>query len=86
MPPLVDPLHPEEPPAHSQEENRQILINNLLSNQSSTEDIPFSTPTVATTSLPFPQITETEVRHATLGAGNNAPGKDGIPTALIRLA
>lgn len=65
---------------------KQILVKNLLSNQSDTGDIPFRTPTVATTSLPFPQITETEVTHVTLGKGNNAPGKDGIPTALIRFA
>lgn len=85
-PPLIDPLNLTAPPAQSLESKRNILINNLLKNQSGTEDIPFSTPTVAPTSLPFPRLTETEVSSAILRAGNTTPGKDGISTALLRLA
>lgn len=57
-----------------------------MCNQSGTDDIPFSTPAVGETSLPFPQVTTEEVTNAILGAGNTTPGKDGIPTAVLRLA
>lgn len=56
-PPLKDPLNPEAPPAESIEDKRNVLARNLLSNQSEVEDIPTTTPTVATTSLPFPSLT-----------------------------
>lgn len=86
MPPLFDPLRPEIAPAQTPEGKRRILIENLLCNQTGAGDIPASTPTVPSTSIPFPQITEFEVSQAVLGAGNTTPGKDGISTAILRLA
>ncbi|KAF5180130.1 Reverse transcriptase protein, partial [Thalictrum thalictroides] len=86
MPPLTDPLLPSNPPAHTPEAKRDVLLRNLLTNQSGTEDIPFSSPTVPRNNLPFPQLTHLEVSNAILGAGNTAPGKDGIPTSLLKLA
>ncbi|KAI1002864.1 hypothetical protein K3495_g5339 [Podosphaera aphanis] len=85
-PPLKDPLNPEAPPAESIEDKRNLLARNLLSNQSEVEDIPTTTPTVATTSLPFPPPTSDEVSQSNLGAGNTTPGKDEIPTGVLRLA
>ncbi|KAI0991743.1 hypothetical protein K3495_g16444, partial [Podosphaera aphanis] len=85
-PPLKDPLNPEAPPAESIGDKRNVLARNLLSNQSEVEDIPTTTPTVATTSLPFPPLTSDEVSQSILGAGNTTPGKDEIPTGVLRLA
>ncbi|KAI0999012.1 hypothetical protein K3495_g9183 [Podosphaera aphanis] len=50
------------------------------------EDITLSTPTTARTTLPFSEITASEVSNAILGAGNTTPGKDQIPTGVLRLA
>ncbi|KAI0991860.1 hypothetical protein K3495_g16327, partial [Podosphaera aphanis] len=36
--------------------------------------------------LPFPELTLSEISRAILGAGNTTPGKDQIPTAVLRLA
>ncbi|KAI0999655.1 hypothetical protein K3495_g8545 [Podosphaera aphanis] len=72
--------------AYNLEDKRDVLFRNLLQNQSDTEDISLSTPTVPTTSLPFPDLTIEEVSRSILGAGNTNPGKDQIPTAVFRLA
>lgn len=85
-PPLIDPLNPDNSPAHSLDEKRNVLIRNLLTNQSGAEDIPFSTPTVPISSLPFPELTEIEVERAILGARSTTPGKDGISTSVLRIA
>lgn len=85
-PSLFDPLRPEDPPAQSIIDNRNLLIRNLLSNQSDTEDIPFSTPSVARAALPFPQLTEIEVTESILKAGSTTSGKDGISTNIHRFS
>ncbi|KAI0991303.1 hypothetical protein K3495_g16884, partial [Podosphaera aphanis] len=85
-PPLKDPLAPNSSPEEHLEGKMRIFIRNLLSNQSDVEDIPLSTPTTAHTVLPFPKITAFEVSNAILGAGNTTPGKDQIPTGVLRLA
>lgn len=84
--PLVDPTSPGSLPAETLEDKRDFLARNLLSNQSTTVDIPLSTPTVALASLPFPAITPKGVSEAILNAGNTTPGKDKIPTVDLRLA
>ncbi|KAI0996688.1 hypothetical protein K3495_g11494 [Podosphaera aphanis] len=85
-PPLKDPLSPEAPLAESIDDKRNVLARNLLRNQSDVEDIPLLTPTTARTSLPFPELTIEEVSNSILGAGNTTPGKDEIPTSVLRLA
>ena len=62
------------------------FFSNLLCNQSGTEDISHLSPTVPITSLPFPQITDSEVVESIFSSGNTAPGKDGITSAVLRLA
>lgn len=41
---------------------------------------------MSSTSFPFPVLTPEEISGAILGAGNTTPGKDRIPTAVLRLA
>lgn len=86
MPQLRDPSHPEDGPVQTLEGKRDVMIRNLLQNQSGKDDIPFSTPTVASTTLLFPPITYYEVSNAILSTGNTAPDIDGIPTSVLRLA
>lgn len=85
-PPLVDPLNPKNEPAQTLEDKRDVIARNLLCNQSGTEDISYTAPTVSITTLPFPHITEAEVTRAILGVGTSTPGEDGISTAILRLA
>lgn len=85
-PPLVDPLHPEKETAHTLEDKRDILMRNILCNQTDIEDISHHIPTVAPCSLPFLQITDEEISDAILRAGSTTSGKDRISTALHRLA
>ena len=85
-PPLVDPLNPKNEPAQTLEDKRDIIARNLLCNQSGTEDISYTSPTVSITTLPFPHITEAEVTRAILGVGIYTPGEDGISTAILCLA
>ena len=61
-------------------------MRNLLSNQIDTEDISHHISTVAHYSFPFPQIIDEEISDAILRTGSTTPGKDGISTALLRLA
>ncbi|KAI0994800.1 hypothetical protein K3495_g13381, partial [Podosphaera aphanis] len=66
--------------------SQNLLARNLLCNQSEAEDIPLSAPSVPRAALPFPELTLSEISRAILGAGNTTPGKDQIPTAVLRLA
>ena len=84
-PPLHNPLAPNDPPAQTLEDKREVLYRNLLCNQTETEDIPLDTPSVPKKLLPFPNLTLPETSRAILEAGNTTPGKDGIPSALLRL-
>lgn len=85
-PPLLDPLSPNSPPVQSTENKRDVLARNLLCNKSQAEDILLSAPAVPRTSLPFPNLTSSEVSKAILGASNTTPGKDQIPSGVLRLA
>ena len=85
-PPLKDPLHPEDPPAVSLPEKRSVLVRNLLLNIPEAGDIPLDCPTVPLATLPFADVTETDVEQAILHAGNTAPGADEIPTCILRIA
>ncbi|KAI0999997.1 hypothetical protein K3495_g8206 [Podosphaera aphanis] len=85
-PPLQDPLAPDSPPEKQVEDKMMIIVLNLLTNHSDVEDVPFNAPTVAHKALPFPEITASEVSNAILGAGKTTPGKDQIPTVILRLA
>ena len=84
-PPLKDPRQPESPPAVSLLEKRAVLVNNLLQNTAEVGDIPLDCPTVLTASLPFPDITDTDIEQAILRAGNTAPGADEIPTNILKV-
>lgn len=84
-PPLLNLLLPNSEPAYNLEDKIEVL-QNLLQNQSDVEDIPLSTPTVFSTSLPFPVLTPEEISGAILGAGNTTSGKDQILMAVLRLA
>lgn len=85
-PPLVDPLRSENEPAQTPEEKRDVILRNLLSNNTQTEDIPNRVPTVAHVSLPFPKFNEFEITEAILRVRSTTPGRDGISTALLRIA
>ncbi|KAI0991336.1 hypothetical protein K3495_g16851, partial [Podosphaera aphanis] len=85
-PPLRDPNDPDGPLAQSPESKGDLLARCLLSNQSEVEDIPLTSAAVASTSLPFSKITSEEISRSILRAGNTTPGKDQIPTAVLRLA
>lgn len=84
-PPLKDPNDPDGPLALSPESKGDLLARCLLANQSEVEDIPLTSPAVANASLPFPKLTS-ELSRAIVGANNTPPGKDRIPTAVLRLA
>lgn len=61
-------------------------MRNLLCKNTQTEDIPYWTPTVGPHLLPFSRFSEIEISDAILKAGLKTPGKDGISTAVLRLA
>jgi ribonuclease HI len=84
-PPLRDPLRPQDPLATTLEAKRDVLARNLLRNAAEVGDIPLTAFAAPKTSLPFPDITEQEVEKSILGAGNTTPGKDEIPTPVLRL-
>ncbi|KAI1003548.1 hypothetical protein K3495_g4657 [Podosphaera aphanis] len=86
IPPLIDSLSLNSPPDQSNEEKRDVLFNNLLQNHSNVEDTPPASQAVARVALPFPELTLDEPSNAVLNAGNTNPGKDGIPTAVLRRA
>lgn len=83
-PPLKDPTNYERPLAVTLSEKREVLARNLLQNTAEVGDIPFDSPAVPRRSLPFPAITVQEVRNSILAAGNTAPGKDEITTAVLK--
>jgi len=82
-PPLKDPSHPNNPPAKSTEEKRELLVAKLLTSKAEASDIPPDTPTIATRYIDFPPITAEDVRKAIIEAGNTAPGADEVPTAIL---
>jgi hypothetical protein len=85
-PPLKDPQHPENPPARSLEEKRNLLVSKLLTNSAEAGDIPDVCLTAARRSIDFPPITFEDVRKLVLEAGNTAPGADEIPIAILQVA
>ncbi|KAI0998688.1 hypothetical protein K3495_g9509 [Podosphaera aphanis] len=85
-PPLKDPNDPDGPFAQSPESKGDFQARCLLANQSEIEDIPLTSPAVASTSLPFPKLTSEEISRSNVRAGNTTPGKDRIPIAVLRLA
>jgi hypothetical protein len=84
-PPLKDPLRPQAPLATTLAAKRDVLARNLLQNVAEPGDIPLTAPAVPSASLPFPDITEQEIEKSILGAGNKTPGKDEIPSPILRL-
>jgi len=82
-PPLKDPSHPDNPPAKSIEEKRELLVAELLTSKAEAGDIPSDTPTAATRHIDFPLITAEDARKAVIEAGNTAPGADEVPTAIL---
>jgi hypothetical protein len=84
-PPLKDPTRPDLPPATTLLAKRDVLARNLLQNVAEIGDIPLDSPTVPSISLPFPDITDTEVCKAVLNARNTAPGEDEITTEVLRI-
>jgi hypothetical protein len=85
-PPLRDPSSPDQPPAVSLPDKRAVLVRNLLQNTAEAGDIPLDTPAVPSTSLPFPDVLDTDVERAILRTGNTAPGLDEIPTCILQIA
>lgn len=85
-PPLKDPLRPDEPPAVSTQEKRDLLVRNLLQNTAEAGDIPLDCPAVPQAALPFPEITMVQVERAILKAGNTAPGEDELQTNIFKVA
>ncbi len=85
-PPLKDPRSPDAPPASSIPGKRDVLVSTLLQNTAEVGDISLDSPTVPQASLPFSEITATEVKNAIVLAGNTAPGADEIPTRILQIA
>ena len=84
-PPLKDPTRPDLPPATTLLAKRDVLARNLLQNVAEIGDIPLDSPTVPSISLPFLDITDTEVCKAVLNARNTAPREDEITTEVLRI-
>ncbi|KAI1002176.1 hypothetical protein K3495_g6027 [Podosphaera aphanis] len=84
-PPLKDPLHPDAPLAVTAESKRQVLVQNLLKRMPESGDIPMETPAVGCRALPFPEITDQEIKEAVFRPGNTAPGEDEIPTSILKI-
>jgi hypothetical protein len=85
--PLIkDPQYPNNPPAVALKEKRNILARNLLQNSAEAGDIPLETPAVPSSSLPFPDISMTQVEKAVLHAGNTTPRSDELPTYILKVA
>jgi hypothetical protein len=84
-PPLFDPMNPKAPKAVTLSAKRKVLIRNLLQNIAEVGDIPLNSPAVPYALLPFLEITDVEIYNAVLGAGNTAPGKDEIPTLVLKV-
>lgn len=82
--PLRDPRHQDRPPTRNPEENKEILIINLLVNLAEVGDIPINFPTALRCSLPFPKLITKEIQNSLLHAGNTAPGEDEISVAIMR--
>jgi hypothetical protein len=85
-PPMKDPQQPNSPLAIDTQGKRDILARNLLQNSTETGDIPINTPAVPSSSLPFPDISMTQVERAVLDAGNTTPGSDELPTSILKVA
>lgn len=83
---LRDSRFPEQPPVQSLAGKMEVLMQDLLANPSVVGDIPMDSPTVSSTSLPFPSSTIEKIRDSILRAGNTSPDADGILTAIIRRA
>ncbi|KAI1001769.1 hypothetical protein K3495_g6432 [Podosphaera aphanis] len=60
----MDPLHPDAPLAVTAESKRQVLAQNLLQRIPESGDIPMDTPAVGCRALPFPEITDQEIKEA----------------------
>ncbi|KAI1006659.1 hypothetical protein K3495_g1555, partial [Podosphaera aphanis] len=84
-PPLKDPLHPDAPLAITAESKRQVLAQNLLQRMPESGDIPMDTPAVGCKALPFPEISDQEIKAAVFRSGNTAPGEDDIPTSILKI-
>lgn len=67
-PPLKDPTNPDRPLAITLDEKREVLAYNLLQNVAEAGDIPFDSPAVPKTSLPFPEITIQEAHNSYLSS------------------
>ncbi|KAI0998120.1 hypothetical protein K3495_g10073 [Podosphaera aphanis] len=83
--PLPDPLNPDATPATTIGEKREVLARNLLHTNSDAGDIPLDSPAVSLHNLPFPDITDGEIKNSVFGAGNTAAGEDEIPTAVLKI-
>jgi hypothetical protein len=84
-PPLKDPTRPDLPPATSLSAKRDTLARNLLQNVAEVGDIPLNSPAVSNSSLPFPEITDTEVCKVVLNVRNTAPREDEITTEVLQI-
>lgn len=84
--PLKDKLYPDNPPATTTSEKKEILILNLITKHTEAGDIPIDTAKVSRSSFYFPEISKEEVREIMLRAGNTAPGKDEGLTAILQYA
>ncbi|EED19609.1 hypothetical protein TSTA_028910 [Talaromyces stipitatus ATCC 10500] len=85
-PPLKDPLRPNEPPAVSTQEKRDLLVCNVLQNTAEAGDIPLDCPAAPSAALLFPEISIEQVEKAILKAGNTAPGEDELQTNILKVA
>jgi hypothetical protein len=85
-PPLKDPLHPNNLPAKSTEEKRELLVAELLTSKAEASNIPPDILTIITRYIDFPPIIAEDVRKAVIEAGNTAPGADEVLTAILQVA
>jgi hypothetical protein len=68
------------------EEKRDILAHNLLQNSVEAGDILLETSTVPSCSLPFPDITMTQIEKAVLHVENIIPESDELSTSILKTA
>ncbi|KAI1001172.1 hypothetical protein K3495_g7025 [Podosphaera aphanis] len=82
---LKDSLNPDATSATTIEEKREVLARNLLHTNSDAGDTPLDSPAVSLHNLPFPDITDGEIKNSVFSAGKTAAGEDEIPTVVLKI-
>ena len=78
-----NPSYPNNLPAKSTKEKRELLVVELLTSKVEASDIPPDILTITTRYIDFLSITANNVRKAVIEAGNTVPGVDKVLIAIL---